>query len=414
MSNDTVQLLRAMFDAAVAAVSAPRILPPLLPANDGRPITLIAVGKAAAAMAEVACDLLPVERGLVVTRHGHVPPNYRPPASVRLIEADHPVPGQAGERAARDALALAQDLNAGDHLLALISGGGSALLPLPAPGLTLSDKQAITRALLNSGAPIRDINIVRQCLSAIKGGRLAAAAMPARVTSLLLSDVPGDDPSVIASGPTVASGATSDQARDILDHWRIARSPAVNRWLRDPRSAPPRLKGEVRNVIAAGSKDACHAAATLARRAGYRPVMLGDGPPATAADWAARHLAALASHPGRIAFISGGEADVAVPSPPPPGGRNLAFLLELALAVPPDGKLHAIACDTDGIDGSTELAGAILTPATIASIHTHRESSVQAARHGLALPLIKRWGVPVSTGPTFTNVNDLRIILVDP
>src|SRR5215510_14389080 len=271
------ELLLAMFRAAVDAALPSRVLPKHLPSPPKARTIVIGAGKAGGAMAQAVDDNWPAPlEGLVVTRYGHAAPSRR----IEVVEASHPVPDEAGRRAAERILRLVQDLTPDDLVLCLISGGGSALLALPAQGITLADKQAVNRALLRSGATIAEINCVRKHLSAIKGGRLAAAAAPAQVVTLMISDVPGDDPSVIASGPTVPDSTTREDALGVLEKYRIEASPAVLNWLTRPESETPKPNdlrlARVENIIIARPQDALEAAAAVARRAGYTPVILGN------------------------------------------------------------------------------------------------------------------------------------------
>ncbi len=418
--------LRGLFDAALAAVDPALIVPPLLPGlrrPRGRTL-VIGAGKAAAAMAR-AVELhwaAPLE-GFVVTRHGYNVPCEH----IEVVEAAHPVPDTAGMQAAQRALARVQNLTANDLVIALMSGGGSALMALPAPGITLTGKQAVTRQLLASGAAIGEINCVRKHLSAIKGGRLALAAQRdgagARLLTLAISDVPGDDPSVIASGPTVADPTTCDDTLDILDRYRIEVPPPMREaLLRGTAETPKPLDARLRNgefLLAAGGMTALHAAAAAARAAGITPIILGDAIEGEARE-VARALAGIAlacvehglpaSSP--CVLLSGGETTVSVQGEGR-GGRNGEFLLALALALRGNPYVHAIACDTDGIDGSENNAGAWLAPDTLARAAalglSPRERLADNDAHGFFAALDDL----VVTGPTMTNVNDFRAILID-
>jgi hydroxypyruvate reductase len=342
---------------------------------------------------------------------------------VEVIEAAHPVPDAAGREAARRILAKVGGLGPGDLVLCLLSGGGSSLLALPAAGVTLEDKQAINRALLHSGAHIGEMNTVRKHLSAIKGGRLAIAAAPAPVVSLMISDVPGDDPSVIASGPTVPDPTTSAAAIAILEKYRIEIPASVLKHLREPTSETPK-PGDIRfrnvtNRVVATPQDALEAAAQVARDAGFRPLILGNAIEGEARDVGLVHagIAKQAAGYGQPAeppcvLISGGETTVTVRGGGR-GGRNAEFLLSLAVALDGHARIAAIAADTDGIDGSADNAGAFLLP----------DSLERAVQTGLSLPahlanndaysVFARLGDLLITGPTLTNVNDFRAILID-
>jgi hydroxypyruvate reductase len=419
--NDSAMrhLLRAMFDAAVAAAQPALCVPRHLPAPPKGRLVVIGAGKASAAMARAVEDHWqgPLS-GLVVTRYGHAVPCRR----IEIVEAAHPVPDAAGERAARRMLQQVEGLTADDLVLCLISGGGSSLLPLALPGLALADKQALNRALLASGAPISEMNCVRRHLSAIKGGRLAAACRPARVVNLLLSDVPGDDPVDIASGPTVADPSTCADALDILRRHAIDIPPRALALLENGQGetlkpGDPRLP-EIETRFVATPQMALEAAAEVARGAGLRPYILGDAIEGEARD-VARTLAGIALQVARrgqpvaapCVLLSGGETTVTVRGRGR-GGRNVEFLLALAIAINGEAGIHAIAGDTDGVDGQEEIAGALLTPDTLARAWAQglkpRERLDDNDGHGFFEAL----GDAVITGPTLTNVNDFRAIVI--
>ena len=415
-------LLKALFDEAVAAVSAERCVPRHIDDGPtaGRTI-LLAVGKAAAAMASVAATRLAGRvEGLVVTRAGHAGPLCPLPRGVELIEAGHPVPDGQSITAATRALELVSSLTADDRVLALISGGGSALLTLPLPGVTLADKQAVTRALLRSGAAIAEINCVRKHLSAIKGGRLAVASAPAQVTTLIISDVPGDDPSFVASGPTVADQTSLAMAREIVARYRIDPPASVTAALNDPANetppagAPGLADGDVR--VIASARDALSAARRLAEEQGYKVTDLGDHLEGEARQLGAEHaaLARRLSADGQPRMIlSGGETTVRVINPNGRGGRNVEYLLGLAIALDGAPRIHAIACDTDGIDGTEDNAGAIVTPDTLARGAAAGLDAGAMLDANNAYGFFAALGDLVVTGPTRTNVNDLRAILIE-
>ncbi|MDP2793300.1 MAG: glycerate kinase [Sulfurisoma sp.] len=415
--TDPAAFLKELFGAAVAAVSPAVCVPPHLPAPPRGRTLVIGAGKAAAAMAAAVEAHWPADRplaGVVVTRYGHGAKTQR----IRVIEAAHPVPDAASEAAAGDLLAQLSGLATADLVLCLISGGGSALLALPAPGLTLADKQAINRALLKSGANIGEMNCVRKHLSAIKGGRLALAAAPARVVTLAISDVPGDDAFVIASGPTVADPTTREQALAILARYRIDVPAHVRAHLASPRCetpkpGDPRLAGGETRVIAT-AQQALQAAAAHARSRGVAPLLLGDNIEGESRDIALMHAAIarqIARHGEPIqrpcVILSGGETTVTVRGDGR-GGRNAEFLLALAGAM--DFPAWALACDTDGIDGTEDNAGAWCGP----------DIRQQAAARGIdpADYLDRNDGYSffaaldklIVTGPTHTNVNDFRAI----
>ena len=419
---DERALLRRMFDAAIAAASPDRIVPANLPPPPRGRTVVVGAGKAAAAMARAVEAHWPADRplsGLVVTRYGHGVGKLR---RIEVVEASHPVPDAAGLAAARRILDIVRGLSPDDLVLCLISGGGSALLSLPAPGIELADKQAINRALLRSGAAIGDMNCVRKHLSAIKAGRLAAAAAPAEVLALIVSDVPGDDPSVIASGPTVADVSTLGQARDVLKRFRIDIPPSVAALLGDERAETPKpgdpLFARVHNKVIATPQASLEAAARVAREAGYRPLILGDALEGEACE-AGRLMSGIARQvvahgqpaPAPCALISGGETTVTVRGGGR-GGRNVEFLLSLAVALDSLPRVHAIAGDTDGVDGAEEIAGAIAAPDTLARARAlgidAKASLADNDGHGFFEAL----GDQVITGPTLTNVNDFRAILI--
>jgi glycerate 2-kinase len=416
--------LRALFDAALGAANPALTVPPHLPMPPSGRTVVVGAGKAAAAMAHAVEDRWPGPlSGLVITRYGHGVPCRR----IDVVEASHPVPDAAGTAAAARILASVRDLAADDLVLCLASGGGSALMALPAPGLTLDDKREVTRALLKSGATIGEINCVRKHLSAIKGGRLAAAAAPARVVTLAISDVPGDDPGTIASGPTVADATTFADARAILAKYAIVPPPAVERYLAEareesPKPGDPRL-ARSEFVLIATPQRALEAAAAAARRAGVFPVVLGDAIEGEARDVAlvhagiARQAAAakllVGEHaaPLPLVLLSGGETTVTVRGNGR-GGRNAEFLLALAAALGGEPGVFALACDTDGIDGSEDNAGAVIAPDTItraAALGIDLKARLaDNDAYGAFLALRDL----VVTGPTRTNVNDFRAILV--
>ncbi|HVF94716.1 MAG TPA: glycerate kinase [Sphingomonas sp.] len=423
-TNDTDRRrdLLALFAEAVRSVSAEVAMPRDLPSSPHGRTAVIAVGKGAAAMMKVARERVGTRRfeGLVITRHGHLPPDGVDWPGVEVIEAGHPYPDENSVRAAHRALDLARSLEAGDRLLVLLSGGGSALLAAPAPGITLADKQAITRALLQSGATIEEINRVRKHLSAVKGGRLAVAAGAAAVTTWIISDVPGDDPSFVSSGPTVADNSSLAEAREILERYGIAAAPAVAAALTDSANETPAadtlgLAGSETAVIAR-ARDALAAAGALARDRGYQVTNLGDQIQAEARHLGASHAAlsrrlARAGGPER-AIVSGGECTVTVVNKAGRGGRNLEYLLGLAIALDGEPAIWALACDTDGIDGTEDAAGAMITPDTLARA---ARLGLDPARHlaeNNAFLFFEALGDLVVTGPTLTNVNDFRAILI--
>jgi hydroxypyruvate reductase len=412
-------LLRSMFDAAVAAAQPALCLPAHLPAAPKGRLVVIGAGKASAAMARAVEDHWqgPLS-GLVVTRYGYAVPCRR----IEIVEAAHPVPDAAGEAAAQRLLDLVRSLTADDLVLCLISGGGSSLLPMALPGLTLADKQALNRALLASGASISEMNCVRRHLSAIKGGRLAAACHPARVVNLLLSDVPGDDPIDIASGPTVADPTTCADALAILRRYGIQAPARVWELLENGegesiKPGDPRLP-PIETRFIATPQMALEAAAQVARQAGLMPCILGDSLEGEARD-VGKVLAGIArqvaTHGQPFAtpcvLLTGGETTVTLRGQGR-GGRNVECLLSMAVALDGLPGVHALAADTDGVDGAEEIAGAICTPDTLKRAWAQginpRASLDDNDGHGFFQAL----GDAVITGPTLTNVNDFRAIVI--
>ncbi len=418
-------VLRRLFEAALAAADPARCLPPHLPAPPAGRTVVVGAGKAAAAMARAVEESWPKPlTGLVVTRYGHAFPAPSPNRRIEVVEAAHPVPDEAGQRAAKRILELARGLGADDLLLCLISGGGSALLALGADAVSLADKQAVAKALLRSGANIGEMNCVRKHLSAIKGGRLAAAAAPARVVSLLISDVPGDDPSVIASGPTVPDPTSFADARAVLAKYGIEPPPAVAARLagaaeETPKPGDPRLAA-AETILIARPQESLEAAAAAARAAGITPVILGDSIEGEARE-VAQVMAGIARQVARhgqpaaapAVLLSGGETTVTVRGRGR-GGRNAEFLLALAVAVDGAPGIHAIACDTDGIDGTEDNAGCLLGPDSLARARAAGIDAKARLADNDGYGFFSALGDLVVTGPTCTNVNDFRAILVLP
>ena len=419
-------LLRRMFAAAVASAQPTRCIPDHLPTPEqlgkGR-LIVIGAGKASAAMARAVEDHWTGSKsqlsGLVVTRYGYqVACDH-----IEIVEAAHPVPDAAGMAAAVRLMKMVQGLTADDTVLCLISGGGSSLLPLPLLGLTLEHKQAVNRALLKSGATISEINCVRRHLSAIKGGRLAAACHPARVLTLLISDVPGDNPMDIASGPTVADPTTCDDALDIIRRYGIDVHQEVLAVLQSGqgeslKADDSRLaRAEVR--IIATPQMALEAAASVAREAGVTPYILGDAIEGEASD-VGKVMAGIALQVAQrgqpvvapCVLLSGGETTVTVRGQGR-GGRNVEFLLAMGIALGGHPRIHAIAGDTDGVDGQEEIAGACLTPDALERAWAlgikPKDSLANNDGHGF----FEAMGNSVVTGPTFTNVNDFLAIVIE-
>lgn len=415
-------LLRAMFDAAVDAALPERCIAQHLPKPPKGRTIVIGAGKASAAMAlalELAWQGRPLT-GLIVTRYGHGAPTK----TIEIIEAAHPVPDDKGSEAAARMLELVQGLSADDLVIALISGGGSALLSLPADGITVEEKRAVNRALLKSGAPIGEMNCVRKHLSRIKGGRLAAAAYPARVVSLVISDVPGDDLAAVASGPTVADPTTFADARTIVAKYNLDLPASVHRHLAEardetPKPGDPRL-ARCETILVASPQKSLIAAAQIARDNGLPPLILGDSIEGEARDvgLVMAAIARQASNFGQPAkppcvLISGGETTVTVRGKGA-GGRNVEFLMALALKLNGAPGISAIAADTDGIDGAREVAGAFIDATTIARARKLGIDPAAALTDNDGHGFFERLGDQIITGPTLTNVNDFRAIIVNP
>ncbi|MFT4132618.1 MAG: glycerate kinase [Labrys sp. (in: a-proteobacteria)] len=412
-------LLTSMFEAAVAAATPSACMPAFLPRPPKGRTIVVGAGKAAAAMAKALEDTWdgPLQ-GVVVTRYGHAVPCQR----IAVIEAAHPVPDLNGVKAAARMLALVEGAGEDDLVIALISGGGSALLSLPADGLLLSDKQAINKALLKSGAPIDEMNCVRKHLSAIKGGRLAASAFPARVVSLVISDVPGDDLAAIASGPTVADPTSFADARAILARYGIDGPAPVIAHLEaaleeTPKPGDPRLARCETHLIASPQQSLL-AAAAVARKAGITPIILGDSLEGEARDVGIvmAGIARQVVQHGQPAaapcvLISGGETTVTVRGKGR-GGRNVEYLLSLAVKLGGQRGLHALAGDTDGVDGAEEVAGAIIDPTSLARARAAGLDPIASLDNNDAHTLFQVLGDQIVTGPTLTNVNDFRAVLV--
>ena len=414
--TDPTAFLRSLFDAALAAADPDHVVAPYVPAPPKGRFIVLGAGKAAAKMAravERACPH-PIE-GCVVTRYGHAVPCDR----IEVLEAAHPVPDEAGVLATRRILDIARSAGPDDLVLFLISGGGSALLTAPRDGVTLDEKRAINAQLLTSGAAIDDMNCVRKHLSAVKGGRLAAAASPARQVTLMISDVPGDDPGVIASGPTVRNTTTAADALAIIDRFGITITDAHRALLSSDTTAPAPPDNATFHMIASPQM-ALEAAADHARRAGITPMILSDRIEGEARD-VAKVMAAIAAQvqdhgqplSAPCVLLSGGETTVTVRGAGR-GGRNVEFLLALAAELAARPGIHAIACDTDGVDGAVETAGAIVTPTTLARAQAAGVPPGPALDNNDGHGFFEMLGDTVITGPTMTNVNDFRAILIDP
>jgi len=425
---DAVALMRASFDAAVAAADPLRVVAAYLPQRPSGRVVVVGAGKAAASMA------LAVERawpdvaleGLVITRYAHGAPTER----IRVVEAGHPVPDAAGEDAARNILQIVSQLRSGDLLLVLISGGGSSLLSLPVPEVSMADLKSVTAALLGSGAPIGEMNIVRKHLSQIAGGKLALAATArgARVVTLIISDVTGDAPTDIASGPCTADPSTYSDALDVLSRWSIKVPRAVASWLHSganggvpetPKPGDP-IFASVENRVVATAHRSLEAAADVFLAAGVTPVVLGDTVTGEAREVAKVYAALLRqirahNKPFKppVALLSGGECTVTIPAGMKGrGGRCCEFLLSLAVELDGAPDVNALACDTDGIDGTEHNAGASLAPASIKAAAAEGVAASAALDQRDSYGFFDAASSLIFTGPTLTNVNDYRVILI--
>ena len=412
------ELLRQMFDVAVAAADPMLCVPPHLPEPPKGRLIVVGAGKASARMAKAVethwtSDL----SGVVLTRYGHgVTCDH-----IKIIEASHPVPDEAGVQGTREVLDTVSDLTEDDLVLALISGGGSALLTSPAGEVSLDDKRAINEALLQSGAAIDEMNTVRKHLSEVKGGGLAAAAHPARTLALMISDVPGDDPAVIASGPTVGTETSPADAMALLERYEIEISPSVRNHLAAGTLPPSPTDNElsrVENRIIAGPQLSLEAAAEVAQKAGVTPVILGDAIEGESREVAKVHagIANQVLHHGQPAktpcvLISGGETTVTVRGDGR-GGRNVEFCLALAIALEGNDRVWGIAGDTDGIDGVEEIAGALVAPDTLKRAHEAGIDPRASLSNNDGHQFFEALGSQIITGPTLTNVNDFRAILI--
>lgn len=410
------KLLGEMFKAAVAAAQPSLVIKRHLPAKPKGRLIVVGAGKASGAMAAAFEEAWGRKvEGLVVTRYGYKVPTKH----IEVVEAAHPIPDAAGEAAAKRMLAMMQGLSKDDLVVALISGGGSALLSLPAEGLSLADKQAVNLALLKSGAPIGEMNTLRKHLSAIKGGRLAAAASPARVITLVISDVPGDDLSAVASGPTMPDPTTFAQARAVVAKYAIEVPASVCRHLEEARNETPKSLPNAKAYLIASPQKSLMAAAAVARAAGYRTLILSDAIEGEARDVGIVHAgialqAARFGQPVRppCAILSGGETTVTMRGNGV-GGRNVEFLLSLALKLQGHAKVYGLAADTDGVDGGAEVAGAFISPDSLNRARALGMVPFDELANNNAHGFFAKLNDQLICGPTFTNVNDLRIMLID-
>jgi hydroxypyruvate reductase len=417
--TEPLAVLRRLFDEAVRAADPMRSLAAHLPPRPEGRAVVVGAGKASARMAEAVEAAWGPCEGLVITRYGYA----RPCEGVEIVEAAHPVPDEAGRAATERMLSLLKGLGEGDTVLALISGGASSLLVQPAGDMTLEDKRAVNAALLASGAPIGHMNLIRKHLSSVKGGQLAAAAHPARMLALMISDVPGDDPAMIGSGPTVGEAGTAAQARALVARYGIE-LPATAQAVLEGASGvippgDPRLS-RVGNVVFAAPSQSLDAAADVARAQGIRVETLGDDLEGEARKVAREHAAlaretqaGLAPGAAPVLLLSGGELTVTRRGDGV-GGPNAEYALALALALGGAAGIHAIACDTDGVDGAAEVAGATVAPDTLARARAAGTDAEAALARNDAHGFFAAIGDQVVTGPTLTNVNDFRAILVAP
>jgi glycerate 2-kinase len=420
MTQDPRSLLRAMFDAAIASAQPAAVVPPHLPAPPKGRLIVIGAGKASAAMARAVEDhYAGALEGLVITRYGYAVPCER----IEIVEAAHPVPDEAGLKATQRLQALVTGLSEDDLVLCLISGGGSALMPAPAAGLTLADKQAINSALLKSGASIGEMNCLRRHLSTVKGGRLAALCHPARVLTLLISDVPADHLPDIASGPTVADASTCADALTIVARYGIVLPPAARDLLErgageSIKPGDPRL-AQAETRLISSPQIGLEAGAAVARAAGYGVCILGDsieGEAREVGQVMAGITRQVAVHGQPMAapcvLLSGGETTVTVRGNGK-GGRNVEFLLALGLALKGHPGVYALAGDTDGVDGLEDIAGALLTPDTLSRARAQALDPAHSLDNNDGHGFFGALGDAVVTGPTLTNINDFRAVLID-
>lgn len=426
------ELLLASFRAALTAADPLLIVPHHLPPPPKGKTLVVGAGKAAAAMAKAVENAWPADQpleGVVITRYAHGYEGDEQLKRIRVVEAGHPVPDDAGEHAAKEIFAKARSLFEHDLLLVLVSGGGSSLLSLPAEGISMTDLKSVTRQLLHCGAPIQEMNVVRKHLSLIQGGRLAALTK-ARVTALIVSDVTGDDPSAIASGPTAPDSSTYQDALDILHAYRITPPLSIARHLSngargeiaETLKPDDAVFARVDNRVIATAHASLSMAGAFFQQHGITPMILGDSVTGEARE-VAKVYAALAKqiqqyhHPLKppVALISGGECTVTIrpdAEAPGRGGRCSEFMLSLAIELEGRENIHALACDTDGIDGSEDNAGAYLAPNSLSRAAAADVSAKKLLQANDAYGFFAPLGDVIVTGPTRTNVNDYRVILV--
>jgi glycerate 2-kinase len=418
--SDADSFLRGLFDCALKAASPAERVPAFLPKPPKGKTIVVGAGKAAASMAKAVEDHYEgtIETGLVVTRYQHGLPLKK----IEVVEAGHPVPDDQGQKVAQRILAMAATLGPDDLLLCLISGGGSALLSLPAPGLTMADLQSVYKDLLHSGANIHEFNCVRKHLSAISGGRLSRAANGARVVSLIISDVTGDDLSVIASGPTVGDPTTFADARDIISRYKITLPEAVQKHLAEAREETVK-PGEAclvrtENILISRPQDSLEAAAAYARKHNVTPMNFGGSIEGEARD-VALVMAGITKQilefgeplAAPCVLISGGETTVTVKGKGK-GGRNSEFLLHFFMAMEGQPRVHALSCGTDGSDGTENNAGVLMHPETYGQSQHLKLNPKEFAQNNDSYSFFEQCNRLVVTGPTLTNVNDFRAIYI--
>jgi hydroxypyruvate reductase len=409
-------LLRALFDEAVKTADPMICVPKHLPAKPDGKVLVIGAGKASARMGEALESVWGPCDGLIITRYGY----ERPLQGITLKSASHPVPDEAGLLATRELRALLETADEETFILALISGGGSSLMIDPAGDMTLSEKQTVNAALLASGAPINAMNVVRKHLSRVKGGQLAASAYPATLRTLMISDVPGDDPAYIASGPTVGDTSTPADARAIIERYHIDLPASAKTVLESTTGviAPDDVRlSTTTNIVIAAPSQSLEAAKSTAQREGITVTILGHDLEGEARDLARQHAEQALTMQREITaphlLLSGGECTV-TRTGDGVGGPNAEYALSLAIALNGQAGIHALACDTDGVDGAAEVAGALVTPQTLARAKAAGADAEKALAANDAHSFFASLDDQVITGPTLTNVNDFRAILVEP
>ncbi|HHB83162.1 MAG TPA: glycerate kinase [Devosia sp.] len=419
MSCTNSEFLRQLFDIAVSAADPMKVVPAALPQKPCGRVVVIGAGKASARMAEAVESVWGPCEGLVITRYGYA----RPAKGIEIVEAAHPVSDEAGLLATKRILQMLENLGEGDFVLSLISGGGSALFCAPAGNMTLADKQQVHQALLKSGAPIAQMNVVRKHISRVKGGQLAAAAYPAPMLNLLISDVPGDNPADIASGPTVGESSTQSDVQNIIAAYDLNLPLTAKEVLSGKSSviAPgdPMLS-KTTNVIVAAPSASLAKARELATKRGFDVQILGDAIEGEAREEAARQVELARKIQGTLTpghkpvlLLSGGECTVSNWGGGV-GGPNAEFALAAAIALKSQPGIYLLACDTDGVDGAAEVAGAWVSPDTLALAASKNIDPALALKNSDSHGFFEKIDAQIITGPTLTNVNDFRAILISP